>query len=206
MSWPTIRRSFVIALLPIAALLVGACSKMRYVDMQPLEQAGMRYETTKQLRELNVTEEEVAELLLVMQARLSDAACVELVKRARSRQQAFTDGEEISSLLGAGLKEAVVMELVRLNQLGLWTEEYKLMHQALLSDTLILTLARRRAEGKPTVSGGALARLKNAGISEAALVELARRGISDADADTIFAQRRRGTSESELLRRYPARE
>src|SRR3970040_106243 len=102
--------------------------------MQPREQAGMSYATTKQLRELDVTEEEVAELLLVKQTLLSDAACVEVLRRARSRQQSFTNGEEISSLLGAGLKEAVVMELVRLNQLGLWTEEYKLMHQALLSD------------------------------------------------------------------------
>ena len=202
----TRRRSLAIALLPIAALVFGGCSKMRYVDMQPLEQAGMSYATTKQLRELNVTEVEVAELVLVKQARLSDTACVELVQRAHSRQQPFTDGEKISSLLDAGLKEAAVMELVRLNQLGVWTEEYKLMRQALLSETLILTVARRRAEGKPAVSGGALARLKNAGISEGALVELARRGISDADADRIFAQRRRGTSETEILRRYPARE
>ena len=202
MSVRTISRSLFFAPLLAGVLLFGGCSKMRYVDMQPLEQAGMRYETTKQLRELNVTEEESAELLLVKQARLSDDACVEVVRRARSRQQPFTDGEEISSLLSAGLKEAVVMELVRLNQLGLWTEEYKLMHQALLSDTLILTLARRRAEGLPAVSGGALARLKNAGISEAALIELARRGITDAEADAIFSQRRRGTSEPEILRRY----
>lgn len=201
----TLRRSLAFALLP-AALLFGACSKMRYVDMQPLEQAGMRYETTKQLRALDVTEQEVAELLLVKQARLSDDACIEVVRRARARQQPFADGEEIRSLLDAGVQEAVAMELVRLNQLGLWTEEYKLMHQALLSDTLILTLARRRAEGKPTVSGGSLARLKNAGISEGALVQLARRGITDAEADAIFAQRRRGTSETELLRRYPGRE
>lgn len=206
MSLRTIRGSLAFALLPIAALLLGACSKIRYVDMQPLEQAGMRYDTTKQLRELDVTEQEVAEILLVKQARLSDAACVEVVRRARARQQPFADGEEISSLLDAGLKEAVVMELVRLEQLGLWTGEYKLMHQALLSDTLILTLARRRAEGKPTVSGGSLARLRNAGMSEAALIELARRGITDAEADAIFAQRRRGSSETDILRRYPGHE
>jgi hypothetical protein len=206
MSARTRNRSLCLAALLAGALVFGGCSKVRYVDMQPLEQAGMRYETTKQLRELNVTEEEVAELLLVKQVRLSDAACVELVQRARFRQQPFTDGDEISSLLGAGLKEAVVMELVRLNQLGLLAEEYKLMHQALMSDTLILTLARRRAEGLPTVSGGALARLKNAGISEGALVELARRGITDAEADAIFARRRRGMSESAILRSYPIRE
>jgi len=196
-------RSLLVVPLLAASVLFGACSKIRYVDMQPLEQTGMSYATTKQLRELNVTEEEVAQLVVVKQARLSDAACVELVQRARARQQPFTEGNEISALLGAGLKEDVIMELVRLNQLGLWAEEYKLMHQALLSDTLILTLARRRAEGQPTVSGGSLARLKNAGFSEGALIEIARRGVTDKEADAMFALRRRGYSESAILSRYP---
>src|SRR3972149_690677 len=100
MSVRTTSRSLFFTPLLAGVLLFGGCSKMRYVDMLPLEQAGMSYATTKQLRELDVTEEEVAELLLVKQTRLSDAAGVELVRRARSRQQPFTDGEEISSLLG----------------------------------------------------------------------------------------------------------
>ncbi|HLB88358.1 MAG TPA: hypothetical protein VJK29_11960, partial [Terriglobales bacterium] len=50
-----------------------------------------------------------------------------------------------------------------------------------------------------------LARLKNVGMSEETLLELARRGINEKEVEPIVAERRRGVSDSEILHQYPSR-
>jgi len=57
------------------------------------------------------------------------------------------------------------------------------------------------AEGRAVLSGPALARLKNAGLSERFVLELARRGATDELADQAIALRKRGAREDEILRR-----
>jgi hypothetical protein len=187
----------------LAALLLSACK--READTRSLVEAGMNVSAIRALHDLNVTEAEVAEVLKAWQGGLSDQGCIALVRVHRERGQPFTEGDNVASLVRAGLRESTVLELARLDQMGLWTGEYQLLRLGGFSETMILTLARRRAGGQPTVSGGSLARLKNTGMREGALLELARRGISDSDAEAIFALRRRGTSEAEILRRYPQR-
>jgi hypothetical protein len=76
------------------------------------------------------------------------------------------------------------------------------MRLAGFSDAIVLEVARHHAEGKPVLGGASLARMKNAGLREAALLELARRGVPDARADAILSARRRGASEAEILRRF----
>jgi hypothetical protein len=44
--------------------------------------------------------------------------------------------------------------------------------------------------------------MKNAGLRESTLLELARRGIPDSKAAAIIAYRRHGASDAEILRRY----
>jgi hypothetical protein len=189
--------------LVFAALLLSACT--REPDTRALLEAGMDVSTIRGLHELKVTDEEVPELLKVQQAGLSGNGILELVRIYRARNVPFADGDSVASLLRARLREETVLELARLKQLGDGAGEYQLMHMAGMSETLVLTVARRRAEGRTTVSGAGLAKMKNTGLREATLLELARRGISDADADLIFAMRRRGASESDILRRFQSR-
>lgn len=190
-------------LILLCGALLSSCT--READTRPLLEGRMPVRSIRALHELKVTDAEVAELLKARQAGLSDTSCIELLRIARGRNKPFAEGASVASLADARLKEETILELARLDQMGPWTGEYQLMRMGGMSEALILTLARRRAEGLPTVSGGSLARLKNAAIGDATLMELARRGISDADATAIIALRRRGTSESEILRRYARR-
>lgn len=65
-----------------------------------------------------------------------------------------------------------------------------------------MQVARRRADGKPVLSGASLARLKNAGVREPTLLKLVERGVPDSQAGAILSYRRRGASEREILRHF----
>ena len=82
--------------------------------------------------------------------------------------------------------EDTIIELAKLNQLGLRAGELEAMRLAGLSDAILLEVARHRAAGKPVLAGASLANLKNAGVRELTLLELARRGVPDSQAAAII--------------------
>ena len=195
--------------LPAAALvfllgLLPGCQKVHRTDFKPLDGVGFSYTLEEELRALDVTDSEVAELAKAKNGGITDATCVELIHLARGKQQPFVDGAGVAGLRQAGASEETILELARLNQLGLQSGEEQAMRLAGLSDSIILEVARRRAEGKPALSGSSLATLKNAGISESTMMELLRRGISDNQIPSIVALKRHGASDSKVLSRYSA--
>ena len=76
------------------------------------------------------------------------------------------------------------------------------MRLAGLSDAIILETAKHQAEGKPTLTGLSLGKLKNSGLREGTLLELVRRGVPDSAADEILVLRRHRATDAEILRRY----
>ncbi len=189
----------------LAALVAPGCKHLRPVDMRPLDQAGMGYRSVEELRELDVTDAEVAALVKAREAGISDAACVELVRIARGRKQPFSSGEAIASLRRVGVSESTVLELARLDQLGLWVGEAQAMRLAGLSDQILLGVARRRAAGQPALSGSVLARLKDAGLSETKMIELIERGTTDKQAEEMLAAWRRAAGRSHFVRYHRRR-
>jgi len=182
---------------------MSACKKR--ADMRPLDKTGMDSISIAALRALDTTDAEVAELVIVKNAGLADSFCIELVRAARGRSVAFTAGEDVSTLHRIGLAEATILEIARLDQFGLWTEEVRALRLASVTDAVILVLTQRRAAGQSALSSLALARLKNAGIADATLLELARRGLTDDQAEQILRLPPRQRSPTELLRRFPAK-
>lgn len=185
--------------------LAAGCSKLKPVDTRPLEQAGMAYSTVKELRELNITESEVAELSRARAGGVSDRTCVEMLRLARSRNLPFTSGDAAARLAHAEISEPSILELARADQLGLSVGEIELMHLAGISEETIMVVARRRAQNLPVMSGASIAQLKNAGMSEGAVRELARRGVNDNEAKIAFSMRRHGVRDAEILRHIPGR-
>jgi hypothetical protein len=100
------------------------------------------------------------------------------------------------------VSEETILELARLNQLGLSAGEFQAMRLAGLSDATVLAVARHRALNQPVLSGASLAGLKNVGVRESTLLELARRGVPDSKASEITWFRRRGGSDAEILGRF----
>ena len=162
----------------------------------------MAYDAVQQLQALNVTSPEIANILKVYDAGLPDGDCVQIVRIFHGRGQAFDAGTAVAGLIQAGMNDQAVLELATLNQLGPAAGEYEAMHLAGLSDDIILEVAQHRAQGKPVLSGAALAGLKNTGLRGSTLLELTRRGVPDSEAQAIISFRRRGASDSQILRRF----
>jgi hypothetical protein len=165
----------------------------------------MSYGALQDLRQLEVADVEVPGLLKAKQAGITDPTCVELVRIARERKEQFQSGDGVAALRQVGVSEETILELARLDQLGLGVGDLQAMRLAGLSEAVILEVARRHAEGKPTFSGAALAHLKDTGLGEPAMIELVRRGVADDQKDTIVALRRRRMSDSAIVARYSSR-
>src|SRR5215472_8840090 len=172
------------------ALLLAACTPAQKTDDQA-DQVALWLTSVPELKPLNVSNAEFAQLSKAHEAGLSDPSSVALIKLARARQKPFTDGQSIADLLNAGSSEQTVVELARLNQLGLWAGEASAMRLAGLSDKIILAVAKRRSQNLSVLSGGKLAELKNVGASDAVIMDMIEKGVSEAAASSYIAQRER---------------
>lgn len=148
----------------------------------------MWLDSVPDLKSLNVSNAEITELTKAHEAGLSDPSGVVLIKLARDRKVPFTDGENVADLLNAGSSEETVVELARLNHLGPWAGEARAMRLAGLSDKIILAVARRRSQGLPILSGEKLGELKNTGASDATILDMVQKGLSEQTVNNYIAQ------------------
>ncbi|HVB58141.1 MAG TPA: hypothetical protein VNE63_17175 [Candidatus Acidoferrales bacterium] len=190
-------------LLATCVFLSSGCNyRLALVDTSPLDAAGMSYDSIQKVKAFKITAPEVAELAKVRQSGLSDEGCVEILQIFRARGKAFNAGDTVAGLMRAGVSGSTVLELAKLNQLDLGSGELLAMRLASLSDDIILEVARHHAEGKTVLSGASLAEMKNTGLRNSTLLELARRGIGDSETSAILASRGRGANDAEILRRF----
>jgi hypothetical protein len=200
------------ALFPCAILLalftlfvwLAGCNRVHLTDTTPLDATGMSFSAIEELRKLDVTNAEVADLVKAKQGGISDDGCVELVRIARNRHEPFSSGDAVLGLRQAGMNDPGVLELARLNQLGLGVGELQAMRLAGISDFMILEVARRHSASKPVFSGVGLVELKNAGFGDSLILELIRRGLSDDQKDALIALRHRRLTDAAILAKFPA--
>jgi hypothetical protein len=194
-SFPTIRvfgaRRILSGVLLAGALLLPSCKSSQQTDTQAVDQAAMWLNDVPELKSLNVSNAEFAELSKAHDVGLSDPTCVELIKLARGRHVPFADGQSVADLLGAGSTDQTVLQLARLNQLGLWAGEARILRLAGLSDKIILAVAQRRSEGLSVLSGEKLGELKNSGATDAVILDMVEKGVSENQASAFIAQRER---------------
>ena len=200
MEWMSLSQQRLVLATLLAAFALAGCKHIKPVDLRPLDQAGMWYQSLEDLRKLEPTDAEVAQLVIVRRAGMSDAGCLDLVRIARSRRKPFASGEAVAALLRVHISESNVLELARLDQLGLWVGEAQAMRLAGLSEDIVMTVARRRSSGLASLSGAALAQLKNVGVDEPKMMGLINRGASDEEAQKIVAARHRAATPSGFVR------
>src|SRR5579863_1630252 len=180
-------RQLPFGLLLASIVLLCSCKPAKKPDTAQGDQRAMWMDSVPELKTLNVSNAEVGDLAKAHGAGLTDPSSVVLIKLARDRKTPFADGQSIAYLLNAGLSEQTVLELARLNQLGVWAGEAQAMRLAGLSDKIILAVAQRRSHGLPVLSGGKLGELKNAGASDATILEMIQKGDSDQTASQYIA-------------------
>jgi len=202
-SWDGVGRVCAIVSLTLMMVVAG-CQRMMPLDTKPLDSVGMSYAAIKQLQALNITGAELHEIVKARTAGLSDDKCIEIVQLYHGRQLPFNAGDTVAGLLRARLSGETILELARLNELGINAGELQLIRLAGFSDAVVVEVARQEAAGRPVLSGASLSTMKNAGIHESMLLELLRRGVPDSEAATIIAAHRRGARDVDVLRRYPA--
>jgi hypothetical protein len=178
-------------LLLASSLLASSCKPAQKPDTTQTDQMAMWLDSVPQLKTLNVSNAEIGELNKAHEAGLTDPSTVVLIQLARERKLPFADGQSIADLLNAGSSEPTVLELARLNQLGVWAGQAQAMRLEGLSDKIILAVAQRRSKGLPVLSGVTLGELKNAGASDALILEMVQRGDSEQTASNYIAQRNR---------------
>lgn len=178
-------------LLLVSAALICACKPAEKPEADQSNQLAMWLDSVPQLKALNVSNAEVDELSKAHEAGLTDPSSVVLIKLARDRKQPFSDGQSIADLLRAGSSEQTVLELARLNQLGVWAGQAQAMRLTGLSDRIILAVAQRRSRGLQVLSGEKLGELKNTGVSDATILEMVQKGDTDETATKYIAARER---------------
>lgn len=186
-------------LLVAATLLLCSCKPAQKPDTEQADQMAMWLDSVPQLKSLSVSNAEITELNKAHEAGLTDPSSVVLIQLARQRKQPFTDGQSIADLLNAGSSEATILELARMNQLGVWAGEARAMRLLGLSDKIVLAVARRRSQNLPVLSGAKLGQLKNTGVSEATIMEMVQRGDTDATADKFIAARERAAGGNKFV-------
>jgi hypothetical protein len=194
--------AFVVA---ASLLLLASCNGLRQTNMTPLDSAGMHPDSIEQLQRYQVSDAEVQQLLIAGHAGMSEKGCVELVRLARARHAVFVEGDAVAGLLGAGMKESSVMELVHLNQLMPFAGEAQAMRLAGISDDVVLDVARHRAKGDVVLAGARLAELRDAGYSNAQLVAALDHGMSDRQADEIITRHNYAVGGHSFVRQYGRR-
>jgi hypothetical protein len=187
-------------LVALALLCLTGCKPLRSTDYHPLDQAGMWYGQIQELRKLDTTDAEVAELVKLKEAGIPDEACVELVSIAHAQKHPFVSADAVLSLARAGFSESNVLEIARTDQLDAMSGEVVTLRLTGFSPEVALDVARRRAKGLTTLSTLEIAQLKNTGLTEKQILDRIDRGMADAEADAEITARRRAANKTGFVR------
>jgi hypothetical protein len=181
---------------------LGGCKKIRHIDTKPLDQAGMDYTAIQEVKGLDPSDVEIAELAKAKMGGLSDHACIELLRIYRSQNQPLNFANPADNLVQVGMTEEDILQLARMKQLGVGSGELQAMRLTGLSDAVVMEVARRHAAGKTALSGVSLAHLKDAGYNQAALFELVRRGVRDDQVSQAIAMRHQRLNDTEIIKHF----
>jgi hypothetical protein len=173
----------------IVLFRVSGCDKHPLTDYRPLDHAGMWSSNVEQLKKLNTSDMEVAQLVRLKQAGISDDACVTLISGAHQRQHLFTSADSAINLALAGYSESVILEIAKTDQLDTISGDAVMLRLIRLSDSAVDWILHRRLKGQPTMSSAEIGRLKNTGLTEKQILERISQGMTDAQADKEAALR-----------------
>jgi len=173
----------------LGGLWSAGCEKRPTINYLPLENSGLSSSTVDQLKKLNVTEVEIPQIVKVRGLGLSDDACLAMVKDARSHAHAFSSGDSVSNLVGAGYSEQDILGMAQSDQIDSISTEAITLKLIGLSAATVQTLVSRHLQGQPTLSSEEIGRLKNTGLSERQILEYINEGMTDEQAEKEVAAR-----------------
>jgi hypothetical protein len=182
--------------LGLAVLLAAGCHRHPLTDYRPLDQAGMWSSSIEQLKGLEPSDDEVAQVVKLKHAGISDDTCVELVSTAHVHKRLFTNADPAANLAGAGFTETQILEMAHADQLDMLSGDAVMLKLTGLSDSTVQTVLHRRLSGKPVLGSAEIAKLKNTGLSEQQILQRINQGMTDAQAEREIAARENARNHS----------
>ena len=173
----------------VVLLRTSGCDKHPLTDYRPLDQAGMWSSNVEQLKTLNTADVEVAQLVRLKQAGISDDACVTLIGGAHQHQHQFASADSAINLARAGYSEPVILEIAKTDQLDSISGDAVMLRLVGLSDSAVDLILHRRLRGQRTMGSAEIGRLKNTGLTEKQILERINQSMTDAQADKEAAFR-----------------
>jgi hypothetical protein len=184
------RKTLRIILLPGLCLLsLGGCKQHPLTDYRPIDQAGMWSSNVEQLKTLNTTDTEVAQLVRLKKAGVTDETCLALISISHQHQHPFTSTDATLNLFGAGYTEEQVLEIARTDQIDVISGEAVTLKLIGLSEPTVQYIFQRRLQHIPTMGSAQISRLKNTGLTEKQILERIKEGMTDAQAEKEIALR-----------------
>jgi hypothetical protein len=170
-------------LLGVFVLAAAGCHQHPLTDYRPLDQAGMFSSDIEQLKGLNVSDEEIAQVVKLKHAGLSDDTCVELVSAAHVHKHLFISAESASDLVGAGFTEPQILDIARGDKLDAISIDAVTLKLIGLSDSTVQLVLHRHLDGQPVMASAEISRLKNTGLTERQILERINAGMTDEQAE-----------------------
>jgi hypothetical protein len=186
----------------ICLLFAVGCRQHPLTDYRPLVQAGMWSGGIEQLKALNVSDQEVAQVVKLKQAHVTDDTCIALVSAAHAEQHLFASADSVVNLQGAGYADADILDFARANKLDSISGDAVMLRLIGLSDASVQVILQRHLKGLPTMGTAQIGRLKNTGLTEKQILERINEGMTDeqADKEATLREAVRDHSHTEFVR------
>src|SRR5271165_1474768 len=175
--------------LGVCFLALGGCKTQPKTDYAPLDQAGMWSSSVDQLKNLSVTDLEIAQLSKLKRVGASDDLCLALLKAARDHHHDFSNADAAIQLSQAGYSDEQILEMARSDQIDILSGEAITLKLIGLSNPTVQAIIHRRIEGLPTLTSEQIGRLRNSAMAEKQSLEVVDKGLSDQQAEAFIAQR-----------------
>jgi len=137
----------------------------------------------EQLKGLNVSDLEIAQVIKMKQARISDDTCVELVSSAHVHKRIFLSAESASDLAGAGFTEQQILDIAHADQLDAISIDAVTLKLIGLSDSTVQLVLQRHLDGLQVMASAEISRLKNTGLTERQILDRINAGMTDEQAE-----------------------
>lgn len=167
---------------------LAGCKAKPKIDYTALDQSGMWTSNLAQIKKMNVSAAEVAELTKLKRAGASDPLCLSVLKAARDHNHEFTSGDSVISLSSAGYSDVQILEMAQADKLDDLSSDAVMLKLIGLSNSTVQIVIQRREQGLPTLTSAQIGRLKNIGESETKILEVINQGLSDQQAETYVAK------------------
>jgi hypothetical protein len=176
-------------LLCTACLFVAGCHQHPLTDYRPLIQTGLWTSGTELLKQLNVSDPEVSQIVKLKQANVSEETILALISAAHQNHHPFNSGDYVISLQGARYADSEILDFARADQLDAISSDAVMLRLIGLSNGTVEAILQRHLKGLPTMDTPEIGRLKNTGLSEKQILERISDGMTNAQADKEAVQR-----------------